>query len=59
MFDKIGGMGTLREVWLRLKSLKQLIGIKRKLSENNSSSSDLSMEEKVEPKEFIESSSMV
>ena len=59
MFDRIGGTGTLREVWLRLKSLKQVAGIKRKLSENSSSSSDLSMEEKVELKEFIESSSMV
>ena len=26
MFDRIGGTGTLREIWLQLKSLKQVMG---------------------------------
>ena len=47
MIDRIGGAGTLREVWLRLKSLRQVVGIKRKLSDS-SISSDLSQEERVE-----------
>ena len=59
MFDRIGGTPTLREVWLRLKSLKQVMRVKRKLSENSSSSSDLSVEEQTELREFIESSRLV
>ena len=59
MFDRIGGTRTLREVWLRLKSLKQVMRVKRKLSENSSSSSDLSVEEQTELREFIESSRLV
>ena len=30
-FDKIGGKGTLREIWSRLKALKKVSGVKRKL----------------------------
>ena len=30
-FDKIGGKGTLREIWSRLKDLKKVSGVKRKL----------------------------
>ena len=36
-FDKIGGAGTLRDVWARIKNLKQVVGIKRKLTDSLSS----------------------
>ena len=40
-FDRVGGPNTLRSLWLRLKSLDQVLGVKRKISEmiNDSSSS--------------------
>ena len=37
LFDRVGGRGTLRELWRRLKQLKQVIGLKRKLSSSLSS----------------------
>ena len=33
--DEIGGPGTLREIWARLKSLEKVCGVKRKLSERD------------------------
>ena len=34
-FDRIGGKGTLREIWLRLKRLHQVSGVKRKLDDRD------------------------
>ena len=33
-FDRIGGPGTLRGIWSKLKILKQVVGVKRKLTES-------------------------
>ena len=38
LFDKVGGPGTLREIWAQLKLLKQVAGVKRKFSESINSS---------------------
>ena len=32
-FNKVGGPETLRNLWLRLKNMEQVIGVKRKISE--------------------------
>ena len=45
LFDKIGGQGTLREIWARVKNLKQVVGIKRKLTDSLTSE-DTSAEDK-------------
>ena len=37
LFDRVGGPGTLRELWRRLKVLRQVSGLKRKLSSSMSS----------------------
>ena len=34
-FDQIGGQGTLRQIWAKLKELERVLGVKRKLSEND------------------------
>ena len=36
-FDKIGGPGTLRGIWSKLKTVKQVVGVKHKLTESLSS----------------------
>ena len=34
-FDRIGGRGTLREIWARLKRLQMVSGVKRKLADRD------------------------
>ena len=51
-FDQIGGPGTLREIWNRIKNLGQVVGIKRKLTESLSSN-NTSCEDKEKIDDFI------
>ena len=51
-FDRIGGPGTLRGIWSKLKILKQVVGVKRKLTESLGSD-DTSSTDKESIRKFI------